>query len=342
MLAWEQFERLQGNDPGDPAAPRARAAGALDLPRAEGARDRATSRSTTTRSIPPDAGRARGRPPLRELRRAVPLLRDAARRPRRSSCSTRAATTSRSSRFRSGWAASSTERSGSRMDPDTGRHAGARRASWRTSSPTRSIRKTSGDRAPGWLHEGLAQWCEGRRLTAARFPRDLPGRPQARLARRDGGEPRPQVRARRGAGPLRARRSAWSSTSSSTAARARSSACSSAFAEGPRRRRRSRGETGLTGAELVAAWKAWAGASRPDSGSAGAASITRESPAARLARRRVRRRLRLRAGCRWRATSAGRAPRSSCSREGHGAQAPDELQRRSAAGCSGPSRGTRG
>jgi hypothetical protein len=26
------------------------------------------------------------------------------------------------------------------------------------------IRFLSNDRAPGWLHEGLAQWCEGRRL----------------------------------------------------------------------------------------------------------------------------------------------------------------------------------
>jgi hypothetical protein len=27
------------------------------------------------------------------------------------------------------------------------------------------MRQSSGDRAPGWLHEGVAQWLEGRRVT---------------------------------------------------------------------------------------------------------------------------------------------------------------------------------
>jgi hypothetical protein len=31
------------------------------------------------------------------------------------------------------------------------------------------VRKASADRAPGWLHEGLAQWIEGRRLSPAEF-----------------------------------------------------------------------------------------------------------------------------------------------------------------------------
>jgi len=31
------------------------------------------------------------------------------------------------------------------------------------------VRKASADRAPGWLHEGLAQWAEGRRLSPAEF-----------------------------------------------------------------------------------------------------------------------------------------------------------------------------
>ncbi len=31
------------------------------------------------------------------------------------------------------------------------------------------IRFLSGDRAPGWLHEGLAQWCEGRRIPRKDF-----------------------------------------------------------------------------------------------------------------------------------------------------------------------------
>lgn len=35
------------------------------------------------------------------------------------------------------------------------------------------IREISGGRAPGWLHEGLAQWCSGRRIPRADFRREL-------------------------------------------------------------------------------------------------------------------------------------------------------------------------
>jgi tetratricopeptide (TPR) repeat protein len=38
------------------------------------------------------------------------------------------------------------------------------------------IRKNSNDRAPGWLHEGLAQWLEGRRIPRSEFRRLLGGR----------------------------------------------------------------------------------------------------------------------------------------------------------------------
>ena len=37
------------------------------------------------------------------------------------------------------------------------------------------IRKNSNDRAPGWLHEGLAQWLEGRRIPRSEFRRLLGG-----------------------------------------------------------------------------------------------------------------------------------------------------------------------
>jgi tetratricopeptide (TPR) repeat protein len=42
------------------------------------------------------------------------------------------------------------------------------------------IRQVSGGRAPGWLHEGLAQWCSGRRIPRAEFRRELgPARPRS-------------------------------------------------------------------------------------------------------------------------------------------------------------------
>jgi tetratricopeptide (TPR) repeat protein len=45
------------------------------------------------------------------------------------------------------------------------------------------IRAASGDRAPAWLHEGLAQWVEGRRMPLAALPEALGGRaPESSLA----------------------------------------------------------------------------------------------------------------------------------------------------------------
>ena len=42
------------------------------------------------------------------------------------------------------------------------------------------IRRVSRGRAPGWLHEGLAQWCSGRRIPRSEFRRELgPARPRS-------------------------------------------------------------------------------------------------------------------------------------------------------------------
>ena len=38
------------------------------------------------------------------------------------------------------------------------------------------IRRASADRAPAWLHEGLAQWLEGRRMPRAAFVEAVGGR----------------------------------------------------------------------------------------------------------------------------------------------------------------------
>ena len=101
-----------------------------------------------------------------------------------------------------GRAASSTARSASAMDPDQG-VTPALEGVLAHELAHALIRKVSGDRAPGWLHEGLAQWARRQTSSAARPARDLHRRAQARVAGRDGRRFRPEVRSRRGARPLR-------------------------------------------------------------------------------------------------------------------------------------------
>lgn len=48
------------------------------------------------------------------------------------------------------------------------------------------IRRASADRAPGWLHEGLAQWLEGRRLTRRDFRQIFAGQKALALPELDG------------------------------------------------------------------------------------------------------------------------------------------------------------
>ena len=120
------------------------------------------------------------------------------------------------------------------------------------------IRKASADRAPGWLHEGLAQGAEGKRL----LPKDLReifsgGRKPAALAEMEGDFGRKSDRAaaralyaealglveyviqHRGAGAL--------------------NCMLQDLAGGASVEDALRAETGLSGAGLVSAWKAWAG-----------------------------------------------------------------------------------
>ena len=120
------------------------------------------------------------------------------------------------------------------------------------------IRRASNDRAPGWLHEGLAQWAEGKRL----LPRDLReaftgGRKPSPIAGMDGEFARKSDRAsaralyaealglveyvvqHRGPGAL---------------------ICMlQDLAEGATVEDAIRRETGLTGPGLLAAWRSWAG-----------------------------------------------------------------------------------
>lgn len=48
------------------------------------------------------------------------------------------------------------------------------------------VRKVAGDRAPGWLHEGLAQWWEGKRLTVSDIRGEFRGRSPHSLSEMEG------------------------------------------------------------------------------------------------------------------------------------------------------------
>ena len=48
------------------------------------------------------------------------------------------------------------------------------------------VRRASRDRAPAWLHEGLAQWWEGKRLSSAELRASLAGRPLLTLPEMEG------------------------------------------------------------------------------------------------------------------------------------------------------------
>jgi tetratricopeptide (TPR) repeat protein len=120
------------------------------------------------------------------------------------------------------------------------------------------VRKASADRAPGWLHEGLAQWVEGKRLLPADFREIFTGgRKPSSLEEMDGGLGRKSARAAaralyaeslglveyliqfRGEGAVR---------------------CLLAeIAKGQPVDEALRRETGWNGAELVAGWRRWIG-----------------------------------------------------------------------------------
>ncbi|HEY6148054.1 MAG TPA: hypothetical protein VIZ69_10165, partial [Thermoanaerobaculia bacterium] len=119
------------------------------------------------------------------------------------------------------------------------------------------IRQTSGGRAPGWLHEGLAQWCSGRRIPRAEFRREFGSAKPRSLAEMEGNlapDFDPQraranyaealglveyLMARRGEG--------------SVFCLVRDLGAGAELTEALRR------EASMTPAELVAGWKAWCG-----------------------------------------------------------------------------------
>jgi hypothetical protein len=48
------------------------------------------------------------------------------------------------------------------------------------------VRRVSRDRAPGWLHEGLAQWWEGKRMPPGELRAALAGRTLRTLSEMEG------------------------------------------------------------------------------------------------------------------------------------------------------------
>ena len=120
------------------------------------------------------------------------------------------------------------------------------------------IRKVSADRAPGWLHEGLAQWCAGRRLNARDF-REIfrGGRKPATLAEMEGSLARKSERA--------AARASYAEALGLVEYLAQHRGEGTvvclvrAFAEGLSTEEALVRETGMTGAQLVGAWRAWVG-----------------------------------------------------------------------------------
>jgi tetratricopeptide (TPR) repeat protein len=118
------------------------------------------------------------------------------------------------------------------------------------------VRHASGDRAPGWLHEGLAQWWEGKRIPRSEIPEAFRGRSPHTLREMEGNLARRGDRA--------AARSNYVEAlglveylferhgGGSVACLVRNLGEGRALAEALRM------ETGLTPEELFRNWKAWA------------------------------------------------------------------------------------
>jgi tetratricopeptide (TPR) repeat protein len=120
------------------------------------------------------------------------------------------------------------------------------------------VRSASGDRAPGWLHEGLAQWSEGRRL----LPRDFReiftgGRKPASLAEMEGNLARKADRssARANYGEALGLVEYLIQHHGEGAV----ICVLTDLAQGQSMAQALRSETGLSPEELVSRWKAWVG-----------------------------------------------------------------------------------
>jgi tetratricopeptide (TPR) repeat protein len=117
------------------------------------------------------------------------------------------------------------------------------------------LRQAAGDRAPGWLHEGYAQWSSGRRLPLVELPAVLAG----------GAAPSAEALEARLRGPLdrRAARSVYAQTLSlveylvQTRGEGALACLVASLEAGASIEEALRQETGWTQEELFASWKRW-------------------------------------------------------------------------------------
>lgn len=120
------------------------------------------------------------------------------------------------------------------------------------------VRKVSADRAPGWLHEGLAQWVEGKRLLPREFREVFSGgRKPSSLSEMEGSLGRKTERA--AARALYAEALGLVEYVVQFRGEGAILCLLEAVARGDSIEEALRRETGWTGAELVAAWRSWAG-----------------------------------------------------------------------------------
>jgi tetratricopeptide (TPR) repeat protein len=120
------------------------------------------------------------------------------------------------------------------------------------------VRRAAGDRTPAWFHEGLAQWCEGRRIPARDVATAVRDRPAESVEALDRSFAAPLGRAQArasyaGALSLVEYLIAFRGTGAVACVLARLAGDGGTFAEALR------AETELSEGELFAGWKRWAG-----------------------------------------------------------------------------------
>lgn len=118
------------------------------------------------------------------------------------------------------------------------------------------VRIASRDRAPAWLHEGLAQWCEGRRVLRGEFRRLFRGAAPVSLTGLEGSLARRAERAAARNGYLEAL--GLVEYLVQTAGPGAVVCLARDFGDGLGAEESLRRETGLSSRELVARWRAWA------------------------------------------------------------------------------------
>ena len=119
------------------------------------------------------------------------------------------------------------------------------------------MRQLSGDRAPAWLHEGLAQWLEGRRLTRSELRRETGKQAARSIEDLEGNLPRPMDRVQ--ARALYAQSLSLIEYVAQARGEGALACLVSRLSDGEPLADALRAETGWTSAQLYSGWKVWAG-----------------------------------------------------------------------------------